>query len=447
MNIVIILAGGTGTRVGAEKPKQFIDVLGKPVLAYTCDIFQKNEHIDAIEIVCHHDWMDYCQCMVGKYGLTKVKWIVPGGETFQDSVINGKKHLENLLGTETSLDDNIFIHYGGAPFTSQKIVNAVVEMTEERGSAVTATPCYQLISIKDEGDDTRTSTWVDRDKYTQIACPYGFKFYYLIDIYKRSEEQGILETIEPHTTSLMFALGETINLAYGDQTNIKITTVEDVEMFEGYVLEQRKGVIALITQSESLNVRGQKIDSLEKEYVEYFNNLGISIVPVSNFSDPKVFVDAICPKLIILSGDGIIPADGYGYDRGGWHQDERDAVERKLLDLAIERNIPVVGICHGMQFINYYFGGKARKMEGMQLGISHKVEPDLFVNCYHTNGVYKEGLAASLEVLVTDEVHGTVEAFKHKELPILGIQWHPERSGNDKKTIEWVEKEMLCLFQ
>lgn len=239
MNIAIILAGGTGTRVGARRPKQFIEVLGKPVLAYTCGIFQNNARIDAIEIVCHRDWIDYCKSMVKQYVLSKVRWIVPGGETFQDSVMNGMKHLENLLDTGTDLNDNVFIQYGGAPFTSQKIVDAVIDMTIERGSAVTATPCYQLLSIKDE-DDTKTSTWVDRDKYTQIACPYGFRFSYLLDVYKRSTEQRLLEKIEPHTTSLMFALGDTINLAYGDQTNIKITTAEDLELFEGYVLMQQR---------------------------------------------------------------------------------------------------------------------------------------------------------------------------------------------------------------
>lgn len=247
MNIVIILAGGTGNRVGAGRPKQFIEVLGKPILAYTCRIFQKNTRIDAIEVVCHRDWVNYCENMVEEYGITKIRWIVPGGETFQDSVMNGMKHLERLLGTETDLNDNIFIQYGGSPFTSQKIVNAVIDMTEERGSAVTATPCYQLLSIKEEWDDTRTSTWVDRDKYTQIACPYGFRFSYLLDVYKRSAEKGLLDRIEPHTTSLMFALGDTINLAYGDQTNIKITTVEDIDLFEGYVLmQQRKSTNSML---------------------------------------------------------------------------------------------------------------------------------------------------------------------------------------------------------
>ena len=238
MNTVIILAGGTGTRVGAGRPKQFIEVLGKPVLAYTCEIFQKNRHIDAIEIVCHHDWMEYCREMVRKYDLDKVRWFVPGGETFQDSVMNGVRHLESLLGAETDLEDFVFIQYGGAPFTSQKIVESVCEMTFERGSAVTATPCYQLISERET--DTTSTVWCDRDRHIQIACPYGFRFSYLLDIYRRSAEQGLLEKIEPHTTSLMYALGETINYTYGDQTNIKITTAEDIELFEGFVMAEQK---------------------------------------------------------------------------------------------------------------------------------------------------------------------------------------------------------------
>ena len=82
-NIVIVLAGGVGSRTGLDRPKQFVEVLGRPILAYTCDIFQKNQEIDAIEIVCHRDWIDYCKNMVKENNISKVKWIVEGGETFQ----------------------------------------------------------------------------------------------------------------------------------------------------------------------------------------------------------------------------------------------------------------------------------------------------------------------------------------------------------------------------
>ena len=96
-NIVIVLAGGVGSRTGLDRPKQFVEVLGKPILAYTCDIFQNNQEIDAIEIVCHHDWIDYCKNMVKENDISKVKWIVEGGETFQYSVMNGIRHLEKLV--------------------------------------------------------------------------------------------------------------------------------------------------------------------------------------------------------------------------------------------------------------------------------------------------------------------------------------------------------------
>lgn len=227
----MILAGGVGSRVGAGKPKQFVEILGKPVLAYTIDIFQKHPNVDAIEVVCHEKWMDYLKEMLHKYNLSKVKWIVHGGDTFQESVINGANYLKDKIANE----DYILVQYGAAPFTSEKIVTDVIRVMKEKGTAVTATPCYQLIGTKD-GDESLN--WVDRDKYVQIACPYGFKYAYLLDVYKRAEEKGLLASIEPHTTSLIYALGDKLNLAYGDQTNIKITTKEDLDMFKGFILQK-----------------------------------------------------------------------------------------------------------------------------------------------------------------------------------------------------------------
>lgn len=233
MITAMILAGGVGSRVGADKPKQFVDILGKPVLAYTIDIFQKHTDVDAIEVVCHTEWMDYLKKMLTKYNFTKVKWIINGGNTFQESVINGINYLKNKVDNE----DYVLIQYGAAPFTSERIVTDVIRVMKEKGSAVTGTPCYQLIGTKD-GDESLN--WVDRDKYIQIACPYGFKYGYLVDVYKRAEEKGLIDTIEPHTTSLMYALGDKLNLAYGDQTNIKITTKEDLDMFKGYAIVHKK---------------------------------------------------------------------------------------------------------------------------------------------------------------------------------------------------------------
>jgi 2-C-methyl-D-erythritol 4-phosphate cytidylyltransferase len=97
MITAMILAGGVGSRVGAGRPKQFVEILDKPVLAYTIEIFQNHPEIDAVEVVCHKSWKDYLAEMLHRYNLTKVKWVTDGGETFQDSVMNGVKNLKDKI--------------------------------------------------------------------------------------------------------------------------------------------------------------------------------------------------------------------------------------------------------------------------------------------------------------------------------------------------------------
>lgn len=92
MIVAVVLAGGVGSRVGAGRPKQFVEILGKPVIAYTLDIFQRNPNVDAIEVVCHKDWREYLDKTIAKNNFTKVKWIVDGGATFQESCMNGINH-------------------------------------------------------------------------------------------------------------------------------------------------------------------------------------------------------------------------------------------------------------------------------------------------------------------------------------------------------------------
>ena len=107
MNVPIILAGGVGSRVGADRPKQFIEVLGKPILVYTIEAFQNHPEIDAIEVVCIESHMDYLRELVEEYNLDKVKWITKGGVDFQHSVINGVNNLKGKLDD----DDIVLVHY------------------------------------------------------------------------------------------------------------------------------------------------------------------------------------------------------------------------------------------------------------------------------------------------------------------------------------------------
>lgn len=241
MNIAVILAGGVGSRVGAGRPKQFIDILGKPVLAYTIEAFQNHRGIDAIEVVCHKDWKDYLKDMVEKYGLGKVRWIADGGETFQESVLKGIFNLEG----EISLDDNVLVHFGASPFIEEDIITDCIRVCNNKGNAISTTDFYLLSAIKHsktsvEDKDNYTCQYIDRDSIACMSTPHAFKYGFILDLYKEAIRTGVINEVEPHTTTLMQKMGKPIYFSKGSQTNIKITRKEDLDLFEGYVLMKQK---------------------------------------------------------------------------------------------------------------------------------------------------------------------------------------------------------------
>ncbi len=234
MNIAIILAGGVGSRVGADRPKQFIEVLGKPVLAYTVEKFNNHPQIDAVEIVCVESHIEYLREMVKKYNLHKVKWITKGGATFQGSVMNGVNNLKYKI----SDDDTVLIHFGASPFVEEDIITDAINVCKEKGNAISTCDFFLLSGIKD--DNTKSTKWIDRDTIACMNSPHAFQYKFIYDIYQEAVETGVIDEVEPHTTTLMYKMGKTIYFSKGNQTNIKITTKEDLDLFEGYVLMKQK---------------------------------------------------------------------------------------------------------------------------------------------------------------------------------------------------------------
>ncbi len=233
MNVAIILAGGTGTRVGANLPKQFINVLGRPVIAYTIDVYEQHEDVDAIEVVCHASYMTYMQQIVAEQGWKKVRWITNGGDTFLMSLMNGIYFLQDKLHTE----DTIMVQYAAAPFTTHAMLSDSIRVCREKGNAVCGIPCYQLMGSR---DGERSERWVDRDLLMQITCPYSFNYGFVLKLYDEAQQRNLLDKVEPHTTTLMQYMGYPLYFSYGDQTNIKITTQEDLLIFEGWLLANKK---------------------------------------------------------------------------------------------------------------------------------------------------------------------------------------------------------------
>ena len=213
MNISIILAGGIGSRMGADRPKQFIEIFGKPILVYTIEIFQNHSEIDAIEVVCVKSHINYLKELVEKYNLNKVKWITPGGNEFQDSVMNGMNNLKDILSDE----DIVLFQYGASPFTSDDIISDAIKVCSEKGNS---SPAIKSLFLLGSNDGDKSTKWIDRDKIIIHNTPQCFKFGYVTQLYDEAIEKGFIDKVEPHTTSLMYLMGREIYLSKGNQLNI-----------------------------------------------------------------------------------------------------------------------------------------------------------------------------------------------------------------------------------
>ncbi len=235
MNTAIILAGGTGNRVGGSVPKQFIKVRSKPILAYTLELFQSNPNIDAIEVVCHKDWMDEVEAICRDYSITKKRWLCTGGATFQESTINAVNNLKGKIAD----NDIVVISFGVSPLTPQEDINDSIRVAKEHGNAIAAADISLCTCIKD--DEYSTTQSIIRETLKGFANPWTFKFGELYDTYRQAQSMGILDSIEPHTTSLYLAMGKRLWFSQYTACQSKITHKEDIDVFEGMLLleEQR----------------------------------------------------------------------------------------------------------------------------------------------------------------------------------------------------------------
>lgn len=230
MNVAIILAGGTGTRIGAGMPKQFIRIMDKPILAYTLEIFQNNRNIDAIEIVCHKDWDSEIRKIVEEYGITKTRWYAPGGDTYQESFMSGVFNLKDKISSE----DIVVSSFGVSPMTTDEEIDDSIRVASLHGNAIASQDIPLCTCIKDNEECSTQS--ILRERLKGFANPWTFKFGELCEAYEEGIRRGILKDLEPHTTSLYFALGKPVYFSKASNYNCKITYKEDLEYFEGLML-------------------------------------------------------------------------------------------------------------------------------------------------------------------------------------------------------------------
>lgn len=232
MNYVVIIAGGVGSRLGASVPKQFVEVLGKPVIAYTMEHFQNHPEIDAIELVCVDGFQEHLKEIAEKYGISKVCKIVKGGSEYERSIMNGVAGLEGIAQP----DDLVIIHWAASPFLSEEIITDNIRVCKEKGNAITASYSYLLYGTNN-GDHAEKS--INRDTFMTLAAPQSFKYKVITDIYRQVEEKHMFDYVEAHTPAFMAELGIPIYFSKGSHTNIKITEKEDIDLFLGYLLSKK----------------------------------------------------------------------------------------------------------------------------------------------------------------------------------------------------------------
>lgn len=228
-NIAVIIAGGSGSRIGQDIPKQFINVYDKPVLIYTLESFQRHPLIDAIEVVCIDGWHGVLKAYAKQFNISKLKWIVSGGETGQESIRNGIYNLENKCKKE----DVIVIHDGVRPLVDETVLTDVILKCEQYGNSVSSLPYNeQIFVIKDE---ISTTKYIPRECLRRVVTPQAYKFEKLDWAYHEAFSKKIGIYGSSYTNTMMVELGETLYFAKGSEKNIKLTTKDDLELFKAYL--------------------------------------------------------------------------------------------------------------------------------------------------------------------------------------------------------------------
>lgn len=234
MNVAVIIAGGTGDRMGSSIPKQFIRIEGKPVLAYTLESFEEHDLIDAIEVVCLNGWEDEVWDYADKYNISKLKWITSGGRTGQESIRNGIFNLEGKLED----DDIVIIHDGIRPLVDADVLTDVINKCKIYGNAVTSLPYNEQIFVID--DKETTTSYIPRETLRRVATPQAYNFRLADDKYHEAFEKKIGIYGSSYANTMMVELGVRLHFAAGSDKNIKLTTPDDLMIFKG-LLKGKKG--------------------------------------------------------------------------------------------------------------------------------------------------------------------------------------------------------------
>ena len=234
MNIALLIAGGSGNRMGQDIPKQFMHVDGCPVIIHTLLCFQRHPDIESIAVVCLRGWETVLQSYANQFNVTKLRWVFPAGETGMESIRNG---IYGLREAGCADDDLVLIHDSVRPLLSQDIISSNIATCKAYGYAITGIRCREAILESEDGFSSTTS--IPRDRLIRTQTPQTFHLKDIIDAHEEARLKGITHSVAS-CTLLAELGGREMHIVPGSEKNIKITTVEDLEILKALMHTQKE---------------------------------------------------------------------------------------------------------------------------------------------------------------------------------------------------------------
>lgn len=238
MTNALIFAGGSGTRMNSRaRPKQFLQFYGKELIIHTLENFQNHPEIDGIVVVCIEDWIEYLNKLLSKYQIDKVRAVVSGGSTGQESIYKGVRAIREFAPE----DSIVLVHDGVRPFVNESLISDCIKCVKEHGSAITVTPAIETITTIDNG---KIVTITDRSKCFHAKAPQCFLLGELLDAHEKARADGNINMID--SASLMKFYGHELYTVQGNFDNIKITTPADFYTFKAlYEVREQQQIFGL----------------------------------------------------------------------------------------------------------------------------------------------------------------------------------------------------------
>ncbi|MGI6632426.1 MAG: IspD/TarI family cytidylyltransferase [Bacillota bacterium] len=235
MIIASILAGGTGQRLGSPVPKQFMDVLGKPLIVHALEVYERSSHIDAIQVVSVPEYIPTVWEYAEKWGINKLRWVVPGGASCQESTRNGIFSLEGIC----SDSDVLMFGMSTSVFVDDDIIADSLRVCKEHGNAFAAMQCIYNLARTSDG---LTANHIEyKEIHKTLNMPWTAPFGTFYRLYRRAYAENIQTSPTSYAPTLFLALGETLYLSKDTPRNkLHVTTQEDLEIIEACLRFQKE---------------------------------------------------------------------------------------------------------------------------------------------------------------------------------------------------------------